>query len=290
MLGGIGDRGIWLGDMLVCITTPVLSAAKGRASAGTAKPQAWFRGIRLTANDAPMPTPSDSRVVKIPAMNDSAVWCLWLAGSYLVGSVPFGLLIGYTRGVDIRQSGSGNVGATNAGRVLGRKWGLICFVLDVLKGLGPTLAYGLCSGLAGTRPVGGGAPAVLGWLIVSTAAVFGHVFPVWLKFKGGKGVATGLGVLLGFWPVLTIPGLLAGVVWLVLVKATGYVSLASVVAACSLPAMAIISGLCWQRGVAETATYAGVGLVLALLIVVRHRGNIQRLRAGTEPKVAWMKR
>lgn len=232
---------------------------------------------------------SDSGIVKIPAMSDSVVWCLWLAGAYLVGSVPFGLLIGFARGVDIRQSGSGNVGATNAGRVLGRKWGLICFVLDVLKGFGPTLAYGLFSGLAGIEPGGDGVQAVLGWLVVSAAAVFGHVFPVWLKFKGGKGVATGLGVLLGFWPVLTIPGLIAGVIWFVLVKVTGYVSLASVAAACSLPVIAVVSGLCWGRSVGETVTYAGVGLVLALLIVVRHRGNIQRLRAGTEPKAAWAK-
>ncbi|MEZ6193092.1 MAG: glycerol-3-phosphate 1-O-acyltransferase PlsY [Phycisphaerales bacterium] len=223
-------------------------------------------------------------------MNDTAVWCLWLAGSYLVGSIPFGLLIGFTRGVDIRKSGSGNVGATNAGRVLGRKWGLICFVLDVLKGFGPTLAYGLSSGLSGLHPGDGGAQAVLGWLVVSAAAVFGHVFPVWLKFKGGKGVATGLGVVLGFWPVLTIPGLIAGIAWFVLVKITGYVSLASVAAACSLPVLAVVSGLCWQRGVGETATYAGVGLVLAMLIVIRHRGNIQRLRAGTEPKAAWAER
>lgn len=223
-------------------------------------------------------------------MSETAVWCLWLAGSYLVGSVPFGLLLGLARGVDIRQSGSGNVGATNAGRVLGRGWGLLCFVLDVCKGLGPTLAYGLSSGLAGMQPNNAsGPPAVLGWLVVSAAAVFGHVFPVWLKFKGGKGVATGLGVLLGFWPVLTIPGVLAGVGWFVLVKLTGYVSLASVAAACSLPVMAVVSGLCWGRSIGETATYASVGLVLALLIVVRHRGNLRRLREGTEPKAAWAK-
>lgn len=230
-------------------------------------------------------------------MNTTAVWCLWLAGAYLVGSVPFGLLIGLARGVDIRDAGSGNVGATNAGRVLGRSWGFLCFVLDVCKGLGPTLGYGLWSGLAGVEPgvqpgaesvVGpGDALAALGWMAVASAAVFGHVFPVWLRFKGGKGVATGLGVLLGFWPVLTLPGVAVGLLWVVLVKSTGYVSLASVVASGSLPVLAVVSGLCWRREPGEIAVHAGVSTVLALLIAVRHRGNLRRLRAGTEPKAGW---
>ncbi len=221
-------------------------------------------------------------------MSDTAGWLLWLMGSYLIGSVPFGLLIGLSRGVDIREVGSGNVGATNAGRVLGRGWGFLCFGLDVCKGFAPALGYGLWSCQAGVQAASGGGPwAVLGWLTVSAAAVFGHVFPVWLKFKGGKGVATGLGVLLGFWPVLTLPGVLTGVLWVVLVKLTGYVSLASVAAACSLPVLAIVSGLWWGRGAGEVAVYAGVSAVLALLITVRHRGNLSRLRAGTEPKAGW---
>lgn len=234
-------------------------------------------------------------------MNTTAAWCLWLAGAYLVGSIPFGLLIGLSRGVDIRDSGSGNVGATNAGRVLGKTWGLLCFLLDVGKGLGPTLGYGLWAGLAcidanntpavaAETATAGEVTAVLAWLAVAVAAVLGHVFPVWLKFKGGKGVATGLGVLLGFWPVLTIPGVIAGLGWLTLVKKTGYVSLASVAASCSLPVLAIISAICWGRGIGETAVYAGVTLVLAALITVRHRGNIRRLREGTESKAAWAKK
>lgn len=219
-----------------------------------------------------------------------------------MGSIPFGLLIGLSRGVDIRDSGSGNVGATNAGRVLGKTWGLLCFLLDVGKGLGPTLGYGLFAGLACLDQGGelaaevggtggtGGVLAVLGWLAVAVAAVLGHVFPVWLRFKGGKGVATSLGVLLGFWPVLTIPGLIVGLGWVVLAKRTGYVSLASVVASCSLPILATASAICWGRGVGETVVYAGVTLVLACLITVRHRGNIRRLREGTEPKAGWAKK
>ncbi len=216
-------------------------------------------------------------------------WGIWLVGSYLLGSVPFGLLIGLTRGVDIRDSGSGNVGATNAGRVLGRGWGILCFILDVLKGLGPTLGYGLWAGLAGAEPAFevGGTLAALGWMVVAAAAVFGHVFPIWLKFKGGKGVATGLGVLLGFWPVLTLPGIAVGLLWVAIAKRTGYVSLASIVASGSLPFLAVLSGMCWRREPGEIAVYAGVCAVLAILIAVRHRGNITRLRAGTEPKAGW---
>lgn len=216
-------------------------------------------------------------------------WLGWLIGAYLLGSVPFGLLIGLARGVDIRDEGSGNVGATNAGRVLGKGWGLLCFALDVFKGLGPTLGYGLWAGLAGTQTTEatGHASAALGWMLIGAAAVFGHVFPIWLKFKGGKGVATGLGVLLGFWPVLTLPGIAAGLLWVVITKATGYVSLASVVASGVLPVLAVISGVCWKREPGEIAVYAGICAVLAILIALRHRGNLSRLRAGTEPKAGW---
>jgi len=221
-------------------------------------------------------------------MSETMIWCLWVLGAYAVGSIPFGLLIGLARGVDIREVGSGNVGATNAGRVLGRGWGLLCFLLDVCKGLGPTLGYGLMAGIAGSEP--GGVLATLGWLVVGSASVFGHVFSIWLKFKGGKGVATGLGVLLGFWPVLTLPGLAVVLLWGVVVKMSGYVGLASVAAVCSLPVLAVVSGWWWQRSPGELAVYAGVTAVLALLITVRHRGNLCRIREGTEPKAGWAKK
>ena len=224
-------------------------------------------------------------------MNTTLVWCLWVLGAYLIGSIPFGLLIGFARGEDIRESGSGNVGATNAGRVLGRGWGFLCFGLDVCKGLVPTLGYGLWSGLAGAQPAEtSGALATLGWLAMGSAAVFGHVFPLWLKFKGGKGVATGLGVWLGFWPVLTLPGVAAVLLWVLVAKRTGYVGLASVAATCSLPITGVLSGLWWARGPGELSVYAGVTMVLALLITVRHKGNLRRLRQGTEPKAEWAKK
>ncbi len=214
------------------------------------------------------------------------VWLLWLLGAYLLGAVPFGLLIGRLRGVDIRAHGSGNLGATNVGRVLGKPWGIGCFVLDLCKGLGPVLAYHLLA--AGPGFVGGQAwLAALAWLAVGVAAVLGHIFPVWLKFKGGKGVATSLGALLGYYPVLTVPALAAAVIWLVVTKATAYVGLASVVAAVAMPVLAVAFGLAIGRDPGEVAVYGGVCALLAALVVVRHRSNLARLRDGTEAKVAW---
>lgn len=216
-----------------------------------------------------------------------ALWIIWLIAAYVSGSIPYALLLGLAKGVDIREHGSGNVGASNAGRTLGRKWGILCFLLDVLKGLIPVLGYGLMSGAAhGEQSV---AAAFL-WLLVGVAAVLGHIFPVWLKFKGGKGAATGLGVMLGFWPVLTLPGIAAGVVWFVMVKATGYISLASIVAAATLPLLALIACVIEGQSPGGTGVFVGLTLALAALVVVRHRDNIVRLRAGTESKAAWAKK
>jgi len=231
-------------------------------------------------------------------------YCLWLLGAYLIGSVPFGLLLGKLKGVDIRDHGSGNVGATNAGRVLGKKIGLLCFVLDVVKGLGPTLAFGIIAGathgvdavnqsvidssLAGAEshasPGVEATTASLSWLGIAAAAVVGHVFPVWLKFKGGKGVATSLGVLLGVFPYLTLPALAGFVVWFITLKASGYVGLASVFAAIALPLLTVGSCLAFGLGLGPTGVFFGVTVLLAALVIVRHRGNLQRIRAGTEPK------
>lgn len=224
----------------------------------------------------------------MPAMTGNAWWLLWLALAYLLGSIPFGLLIGYSRGIDIRKHGSGNVGATNVGRTLGRKWGILCFTLDVVKGLFPVLTYGLTRGDfdATASPV----VAELQWLGIAAAAMIGHVFPVWLGFRGGKGVATGLGALLGLWPVLTIPALLAGVVWFVTIRATGYVSLASITAAASLPLLAAASTIYRGLSGGEVAVYIGLTALLAGLVIFRHRSNITKLRAGTEPRAAWASR
>jgi len=238
-------------------------------------------------------------------------YLLWLLGAYLVGSIPFGLLLGKLKGIDIRDHGSGNVGATNAGRVLGKKIGFLCFAMDVGKGLGPVLAYGLLAGAAGAVhghweglpavaegdevrqvvfPAGSGVMPALLWLSIAAAAVVGHVFPIWLKFKGGKGVATSLGVLLGVFPYLTVPAVAGFVVWYVTVKTSGYVGLASVAAAVALPVLTVGSCVAFGLGVGPTGVFFGVTALLAALVIIRHRGNLQRIRAGTEPKAGWATR
>lgn len=217
---------------------------------------------------------------------------IFILGAYLIGAIPFGLLLGKVKGVDIREHGSGNIGATNVGRVLGRKLGLLCFGLDVLKGLGPTLGYGLAAGLITSQDAGasGGALATLKWLGVAVAAIIGHVFPVYLKFHGGKGVATSLGALLGVFPVLSAAAVAGGLVWFITVKRTGYVSLASVLAAVVLPFAAVAFGVIFDRPMSQWLTLWGVTALLSLLVVVKHRSNLRRLKDGTEAKVDWAKK
>ncbi|MGB0768751.1 MAG: glycerol-3-phosphate 1-O-acyltransferase PlsY [Phycisphaeraceae bacterium] len=214
-------------------------------------------------------------------------WIVWLIGGYLLGSVSFALILGRAKGIDIRAHGSGNVGATNLGRALGKKWGVLCFFLDLGKGLVPVLAYGAWTGLIADDGEAIDAIAMLKWLAIGVAAVLGHVFPVFLKFKGGKGVATSAGALLGFWPVLSVPALAAGVVWFVVTKATAYVGLASVIAAAVLPFFVVGFALLLGYGLDEIAVCGGVSALLAGLVIVRHRSNLARLRAGTEGKVDW---
>jgi glycerol-3-phosphate acyltransferase PlsY len=214
-------------------------------------------------------------------MNTS--WILaWLL-CYLCGSVPFALIIGRCHGIDIRTVGSGNVGATNVGRALGRKWGFLCFALDVLKGALPVLVSGLWMGVAGRWDLQ--PHESLPWLACPAFAMAGHVFPVWLKFKGGKGVATGLGVLLGFWPILTLAGVVGAVTWVLLLKLTRYVSVASVGAALSLPALIIVQSRYRHQPLTQAWPLLAVTVAMALLVIVRHRANLKRLAAGTEPKV-----
>lgn len=202
---------------------------------------------------------------------------------YLCGSIPFALLLGWSQGVDIRTVGSGNVGATNVGRTLGKKWGVVCLLLDVSKGLGPVLIAGGWLGLLhAAHPA---ASLSLGWLLVGVCAVLGHIFPVWLKFKGGKGVATALGVLLGFWPLLTIPGVGAVATWIVLAWFTRYISVASIGAAAVLPVYVLLMGLGWrQTTLGELWPFLLVGLAMAALVIMRHTANLVRLMSGREPK------
>lgn len=221
-------------------------------------------------------------------MSDNATFLAALLLAYLAGSIPFGLLLGFAKGVDLRAHGSGNIGATNAMRVLGKRLGALCFALDVLKGLLPTLLLGLWLGVAGNRfPTTGQAFVHLG---LAAATIVGHVFPVWLRFKGGKGVATGFGAMLGVFPQITLPALGALVVWIACARVTRYVSLSSIVAALCLAPFIVAGAMLASRGepigALEAASrawpYWTVGLAMALLVVVRHRENIRRLLDGTE--------
>lgn len=208
---------------------------------------------------------------------------MFLLAAYVAGSVPFAFLLGKFKGVDIRQVGSGNIGATNLGRACGKKWGIAAFALDALKGALPVLAAGFFR--REFAPAGAEAwQLALLWVGVGIMAVLGHVFPVWLGFKGGKGVATSLGVLLGFWPVLTLPGLAAGLLWVGLCYGTGFVSLASVLAAAAVPPLAWCAAIYFKE---DRLVFGGFALALAMLVIFKHRGNIARLKAGTEPKAKW---
>ncbi len=218
----------------------------------------------------------------------SALW-IWAAGAlgaYFLGSIPFGLLIGLARGVDIRQHGSRNIGATNAGRVLGRRWGVLCFALDVAKGLVPVLTVGWLTGALAASHGGRLAPLdALPWLAIVACAIGGHMFSVFLRFKGGKGVATGFGALLGLWPVLTLAALIALGVWIICIRATRIVSISSIAAASSLPVSTLLLALARSIRPGTTLALTLSLALLAALVIWKHRANIARLRAGTEPRV-----
>jgi glycerol-3-phosphate acyltransferase PlsY len=194
---------------------------------------------------------------------------LSIIAAYLLGSIPFGLLAAKCKGVDIRTQGSGNIGATNVWRVCGWRFGLPVFVLDVLKGVA---AVWLARWLA----VRFGGDAAWCGIAAAMVCVIGHSFPAWLGFKGGKGVATSLGVFLALMP---LPSVVALLVWIVIFKVSGYVSLASIVAAVVLPAAAIAMQFTGRGG---GWPVSGFAVVAGLLVILRHRSNIARLRAGTE--------
>ncbi|MFO0875555.1 MAG: glycerol-3-phosphate 1-O-acyltransferase PlsY [Phycisphaerales bacterium] len=216
-------------------------------------------------------------------------WPLAIAIAFLCGSIPFGLLIARARGLDIRQHGSRNIGATNVGRVLGRPWGVACFMLDAGKGFAPVAAAGIAHGLWGRAPCEMTSSAQWLWLATAVAALLGHLFPPWLRFRGGKGVATGFGALLAIWPTLTVAALVALALWIVCVVATRYVSVASIVAGVSVPMTVAISAALGPGGRAGGVAAAVPFLVgtslLAVLVVWRHRANMARLLHGEELRV-----
>ena len=195
--------------------------------------------------------------------------------AYLLGSVPFGLLVARARGVDIRAVGSRNIGATNVFRCVGKPWGILTFVLDFLKGLvGASLIPCLASRLIAEE--GTSAPTLA--LVGGAAAVIGHTWPIFAGFKGGKGVATGFGMLVAITP--TAVGIAFGA-WLVVMAFSRYVSLSSVTAAAVLTALVWIPRFCGHLPSSIVIT------AIAAVVIVRHRSNISRLIKGTEARFSF---
>ena len=220
-------------------------------------------------------------------------WSVAALVAFACGSIPVGPIVARLRGIDLRTVGSGNIGATNVGRALGWKWGVLVYVLDAIKGAAPVLAAGAMAGILG-KPADEVAPADMWWwLLMPIASVLGHMFSPFVGFKGGKGVATGSGAMLAVWPTLTGPLLVAIGLWAVLLAATRYMSVASMAAAISIPltvaaAAAIRTGdgtpdgeLPLRHALPAIIVTGGV----ALLVVWKHRPNIERLLAGKENRL-----
>ena len=198
--------------------------------------------------------------------------------AYLCGAIPFGYLAGKLNGIDLREHGSHNIGATNAVRVLGKRWGIPVFLCDFLKGFLPVLLM--------KQHLGGDATALdaaqMGWLLgVMGAAVLGHTYTCFLHFRGGKGVATSAGVL------LALSGFVGGVAlgtWALCMVLTRYVSLSSMLAG-----VAAVAAVLWEFAGDGSVSAADVPVIavislLCLLVIVKHRSNVLRLCRGTEPK------
>ena len=203
--------------------------------------------------------------------------------SYVLGSIPWGLLIAKSQGIDIRKHGSGNIGATNVWRVMGKKWGLVTFAADVGKGLIAVLAAKwIAAHWSYTVSLPHGREEVqhlahdFAGIAAALGCILGHSFPIWLGFKGGKGVATSLGVIIGMMPVAALIDFL---LWGAVFGISGYVSLASIIAAITLPVIVIgLLFLGWVHGWGNFFFAVAAGG----LVVWRHRANIKRLVAGTE--------
>ena len=191
--------------------------------------------------------------------------------SYLAGAIPCGLLIGFYNGVDIRKVGSGNIGATNVTRSVSPLAGKLCFFCDFVKGMLPVL---LVQAFIPGNP--------LAAIICGLAAILGHMFPVYLKFKGGKGISTAAGVAIALAP---LPLLTALAIWGAVFYISRYVSLASIIAAVMLPVSAIIYALLKVGGSVATSRQTIIFFcVIAVLAVVKHTSNIKRLLNGTESR------
>jgi glycerol-3-phosphate acyltransferase PlsY len=197
-------------------------------------------------------------------------WLLIVVLSYLIGSIPWGYLFARSKGIDIRQHGSGNIGAANVLRVMGKKWGYLVFLCDFFKGF---LSVKLGSLIAAFFLVN----LVLGSVIAAIACVLGHDYPIWLGFKGGKGMATLAGAVLVLFPPLVFVSF--GVIWIAVFLIGRYTSLASISAAVALP---ISVPLIVAKTETDFLLLVCFSVLMGALAIWRHRSNIARLLNGTE--------
>ncbi len=231
---------------------------------------------------------------------------LWLCPliAFLLGSIPFGLFIARARGIDIRQHGSGNIGATNVLRVVGKKYGISCLILDALKGFVPVvialnlvqidgrnvgIPVSFLDGFALKLPASEQLKGQLVHVLTALCAILGHNYSPWVGFKGGKGIATSAGVLLGLMPFAVV---LLLAVWLIAFAATRYVSVASIAAAVALPVLTHVGARfhkgpdgrsLWEAGTWNKPLFVFT-LIVAVLAIWKHRSNIRRILAGTESR------
>jgi glycerol-3-phosphate acyltransferase PlsY len=196
--------------------------------------------------------------------------------SYLLGSTPTAYIFAKAvMGLDIREHGSGNVGATNVARIMGKRVGMAVFILDFLKGmLSVTVIPVFLAGILSVSQ-----PPELTYILSGTAAIVGHIWTIFLKFKGGKGVSTTAGVIAGIHPIIMLGGL---VVWVIIFAIWKYVSVASIAAAISLPILAVV--------MAQDTAFVVFCCVVCLLGVYSHRANIRRLIQGQETKIVKTKK
>lgn len=204
--------------------------------------------------------------------NTILIYILIFLCSYLIGSIPWGFLIGRLYGVDIRKVGSGNIGATNVTRSLGKLPGRICFFLDLLKGFLPVLAVSMMLKQQYFED-----PEQFAQIIAAASAVLGHMFSVFMKFRGGKGISTIFGVLLGFSPWSFLA---AGIVWVLVFLISRYVSMASIAACAVLPVAATLFTM--TEVYYHSIWVLAFLYLLSILAVIRHSANIRRLINGTE--------
>lgn len=239
--------------------------ARHRPHSASLSHTTWDNLPKIGYNSPNMPPPQILLSCLIPA-------------AYLLGAIPFGLLIALTKGVDPRTAGSKNIGATNVARLLGTRFFPIVFALDLSKSLIPMLSAGF---ILRSTPLTW--QTHLLWLLVGFAAILGHMFPIYLGFKGGKGVATSAGVILGLFPYYTYPAILTLAIWLTTFLIWRYVSLASILASLAFPVLYLgfALSLDWKPFAQQLPLFC-FSVLVAILVTFRHRSNISRLRAGTE--------